>query len=413
VRGYRWVIVALLFCATTVNYIDRQILGILANTLQLEIGWSEVQYGFIVSAFQAAYAAGLIVFGWLIDRLGTRPGYIISITWWSLAAMGHVLASTPFGFGIARFLLGLGEAGNFPAAVKTVAEWFPRRERALAIGLFNCGSNIGAIVTPLLVPWLALAYGWRAAFLATGAVGLFWVAAWLLLYRTPAAHPWVSPAELAHIRSDPEESESRPSWRQLLAYRETWALLIARFLTDPVWWFYLYWAPKFLYARHGLTLDRIAMPLVVIYVFADAGSIFGGWMSSFLLRRGYSVNAARKLAILACAIMVVPVAFASHVNEMWLSVVLIGFAAAGHQGWAANMFAMISDLYPKNAVSTATGLAGFGGSAGGMLASTAVGLILQYTGSYAPALVWAGCSYLVILAILHVMIPRMAPLARS
>jgi ACS family hexuronate transporter-like MFS transporter len=219
----------------------------------------------------------------------------------------------------------------------------------------------------------------------------------------------VTRAELDHIHSDPEEPETPVRWAQLLAHRETWALLIARFLTDPVWWFYLYWAPKFLFTRHGLTLDRIAVPLVVIYLFADFGSIFGGWLSSFLLRRGYSVNAARKLAILACALMVAPVAFASYVDSMWLSVILIGFAAAGHQGWAANMFAMISDIYPKNAVSSATGLAGFGGSAGGMLASTAVGLILQYTGSYLPALVWAGCSYLVILAIIHVMIPRIGP----
>jgi len=409
--GFRWVIIALLFFATTVNYIDRQILGILAAPLQKEIGWSEAQYGFIVTAFQAAYAIGLLAFGWAIDWMGTRRGYVISITWWSLAAMAHALAATPFGFGIARFLLGFGEAGNFPAAVKTVAEWFPRRERALAVGLFNCGSNIGAILTPLLVPWIALRLGWRAAFLLTGASGLIWVAAWWRLYRSPSVHPRVSPAELAHIQSDHEESQAGVPWGQLLRYRQTWALILARFLTDPVWWFYLYWVPKFLYTQHGLTLDRIGPPLVAVYLAADAGSIFGGWLSSMLIRRGWSVNAARKLAILACALMVVPVTMAARVSNVWAAVAVLGLATAGHQGWASNMFAMISDIYPKNAVSTVTGISGFGGSVGGMLVASAVGLILQFTGSYVAIFAWAGFSYLFILGLIQIMIPRIEPVS--
>jgi MFS transporter, ACS family, hexuronate transporter len=403
---FRWVIVALLFAATTVNYIDRQILGILAVTLEKEIGWSEAEYGFIVTAFQTSYAVGLIAFGWIIDRIGTRKGYVLSISWWSVAAMAHALASTPFGFGVARLFLGLGEAGNFPAAVKTVAEWFPRRERALAVGLFNCGSNIGAILTPLVVPWIAIHFGWRAAFVITGGVGLFWVAAWWLLYESPERHPRVSPSELAHILSDREEKQGGVPWARILGYRQTWALIIARFLTDPVWWFYLYWVPKFLYTRHGLTLDRIGLPLVVVYLAADGGSIFGGWLSSMLIRRGWSVNAARKFAILICALMVVPVAFASQVDDLWVAVAILGMATAGHQGWAANMFAMISDIYPKNMVSTVTGISGFGGSVGGMLVASAVGLILQFTGSYVVIFGWAGMSYLIILAIIQVMIPR-------
>ena len=409
--GFRWVIIALLFFATTVNYIDRQILGILATPLQKEIGWSEAQYGFIVTAFQAAYAIGLLVFGWAIDRIGTRRGYVLSIAWWSLAAMAHALAATPFGFGLARFFLGFGEAGNFPAAVKTVAEWFPRRERALAVGLFNCGSNIGAILTPLMVPWIALHLGWRVAFLLTGALGLIWVVAWWLLYRSPSAHPRVSAAELAHIQSDHEENQAAVPWGQLLRYRQTWALILARFLTDPVWWFYLYWVPKFLYTQHGLTLDRIGPPLVVVYLAADAGSIFGGWLSSMLIRRGWSVNAARKLAILACALMVVPVITATHVSNVWAAVAVLGLATAGHQGWASNLFAMISDIYPKNAVSTVTGISGFGGSIGGMVVASAVGLILQFTGSYVAIFAWAGFSYLFILGLIQIMIPRIEPLS--
>lgn len=394
----RWYICALLFLATTINYVDRQILGILAVTLQTEFGWSESQYGLLVTAFNAAYAIGLLSFGRLIDAIGVRLGYVIAIGVWSVAACLHGLASSILQFGGARFLLGLGEAGNFPAAVKTVSEWFPVRERALAVGLFNCGSNIGAIVTPLVVPWIVLHYGWRAAFLITGAVGFVWIALWLLSYSSPPKLP-----------DHDDNVAPRPRFTTLLALRETWAWVIARFLTDPVWWFYLYWIPKFLYSQHGLTLDRIGLPLVTIYLAADFGSIFGGWLSSALLRRGWSVNAARKTAILVCALMVTPITFADRIADLWAAVAVISLAAAGHQGWAANMFATLADTYPKPAVSSIIGIAGFGGSVGGMVIATATGFILQATGSYKPVFIWAGVSYLVVLGLIHVVMPKLSP----
>jgi ACS family hexuronate transporter-like MFS transporter len=406
----RWYICALLFLATTVNYMDRQILGILAVTLEREIGWSESQYGLIVTCFNAAYAIGLLGFGRLIDVIGTKAGYVFSIALWSVAAALHGLAHSVLHFGAARFLLGLGEAGNFPAAVKTISEWFPARERALAVGLFNCGSNVGAIVTPLVVPWLALRYGWRWAFILTGLVGLLWVAGWLAVYAPPGKHPRVSASELAHIESGREAVEPAVSWASLLGYRETWAWVLARFLTDPVWWFYLYWIPKFLYSQHGLTLDRIGAPLVVIYLAADGGSIFGGWLSSRLIHRGWTINAARKTAILVCALMVTPMVFAARIADLWLAVLVVSMAAAGHQGWAANMFAALSDMYPKRAVSSMVGIAGFGGSVGGMIVAAATGFILEATGSYMPIFLWAGLSYLVILGLIQIMIPRIAPL---
>jgi ACS family hexuronate transporter-like MFS transporter len=294
--------------------------------------------------------------------------------------------------------------------VKTVSEWFPRKERAFAIGLFNCGSNIGAIVTPLLVPWIAIHMGWRWAFILTGAVGLLWIALWLALYRPPAKHPKLSNAEREYILSDADVPVAPVPWRQLLAYRQTWALIIARFLTDPVWWFYLYWVPKFLNAKHGLTLDKIGIPLVIIYLAADGGSIFGGWLSSTLIKRGWSINASRKFAILICALMVTPMAFASNTASTWVAVAVLSLATAGHQGWAANMFASISDMFPSHAVSSVAGITGFGGAVGGMLVASATGFILQATGSYVPIFVWAGFSYLLVLALIHVLIPRIQPI---
>ena len=397
--GYRWAICGLLFLATTINYIDRNVLGILAAPLGTEIGWSESQYGLIVTAFQAAYAIGLLGFGRVIDLVGTRAGYLLSIVLWSAAAAAHAFMRSALGFGVVRFFLGLGQGGNFPAAVKTVSEWFPRRERAFAIGLFNCGSNAGAIATPLLVPWLTLRFGWRWAFFVTGAIGLVWAPAWLLARRAPML-------EAGHG----EPAASVP-WRRLLAYRETWAILIARFLTDPVWWFYLFWVPKFLNSRYGLTLDRIGLPLVIIYLAANGGSVFGGWLSSMLLKRGWTVNAARKLAILVSALMVVPMAFGANLSSLWAAVAILSLATAGHQGWAANMFASLSDMFPARAVSSVTGITGFGGAIGGMCASTAVGFILQATGSYVPAFIWAGISYLVVLALIQVMIPKIQAVA--
>ncbi len=400
--GYRWVICGLLFFATTINYIDRQILGILAGTLQNEIGWTEPEYGYIVAAFQAAYATGLLVFGLLLDRFGTRAGYTLAIALWSVAAAAHGAARSVVAFSVCRAALGFGEAGNFPAAVKAVSEWFEKRERALAIGLFNSGSNIGAIITPALVPWIAVRYGWRAAFVFAGALGGLWIVLWLAAYRPRRA------AEAAEPRR-----ESKLSWRRLLASPPIWAFLIARFITDPVWWFYLYWAPKFLQSRYGLALEELSLPLIVIYSAAGAGSIFGGWLSSALLRRGWSTNAARKTAILVCALMTTPMVFGASVSSSWTAVVIVSLAAAGHQGWAANLFACLSDLFPKNAVSSAVGITGFGGAIGGIFAATATGCILERTGSYVPVFVWAGCAYLFVLGLIHLIAPRLEPVSIS
>ncbi|MGD0777118.1 MAG: MFS transporter [Candidatus Solibacter sp.] len=405
--GFRWTICALLFFATTVNYADRQILGILAPTLQREIGWSEAQYGLIVTAFQGAYAIGLLGMGRFIDRVGTRLGYSLALGWWSIAAMMHALAASAMGFGCARFLLGLGEAGNFPAAIKTVAEWFPKRERALATGVFNSGSNAGAILAPLLVPWLTLEFGWRWAFASVGGAGLLWIVAWLLIYREPAHHPRLSRAELDYISSEPAESVEHVPWRVLIANRPVWGLLLARFLTDPVWWFYLYWVPKFLNSQFGLKLDQIGLPVAGMYLASSAGGIFGGWLYSFLTEHGRGNNAARKLAMLACALMVLPIVLAPRVSNPWLATGLISLAMAGHCGWAANIFTIVSDIFPKRAVSSVTGICGFGGATGGMLVSSAVGFVLQATGSYLTIFALASFSYLVGLSIIHLMSPRL------
>lgn len=395
---FRWTVCALLFLATTINYVDRQILGILAGPLQTSLGWTESEYGYIVTAFQIAYAIGLLGFGRVIDFAGTRIGYSLAIGLWSLAATAHGFVRSVFGFGVARFFLGLGEAGNFPAAVKAAGEWFPPKERAFAIGVFNSGSTVGAITTPLIVPWIALRYGWQWAFIATGLVGLVWVPLWLCLYRRPGP--------CAGSAAFPEQA----GWLSLLSYPQTWALVIARFLTDPVWWFYLFWGPKFLQSRFGLTLDQLGPPLVGIYLISNVGGLFGGWLSSTLIKRGMTVNAARKLAILASALLVVPVSFSTLMSNTWTAVLFLGLAAAGHQGWASNLFAAIADIYPARAVASATGLSGFGGSVGGMVAASGAGILLEKTGSYAIPFAYAGGSYLLILLIIHVMIPRIGPI---
>jgi ACS family hexuronate transporter-like MFS transporter len=407
-RGhYRWVICVLLFFATTVNYIDRQVLGILASTLQEEIGWGEKEYGGIVTAFQAAYAVGLLAMGRVMDRIGTRRGLTLAVVFWSFAAMAHALARSAASFAFARFALGLGEAGNFPACLKAVAEWFPRKERALATGIFNAGSNVGAIVAPLLVPYLTLQFGWRWAFIVTGALGFVWVACWLVLYRLPQDHPRVGAAELARIRSDPPEPETRIPWWRLLPQRQTLAFALGKFLTDPIWWFYLYWVPKFLHQQYGLTLDKIGPPLVVIYLAADAGSIGGGWLSSALLKRGWTINAARKTAMLVCALCVVPIVFAAHASTLWVAVTLLSLATAGHQGWSANLFTTVSDMFPRRAVGSVVGLGGMAGSIGGMFVATAAGLILDATGSYWSLFLIAGTAYLLALAVIQLLAPRL------
>lgn len=409
-RGFRWTICALLFFATTINYMDRQVLGILAHTLEEALGWNEIEYSHIVMAFQAAYAIGLLGFGRLIDRIGTRHGYAASIVAWSVAAMAHALACGAFGFGAARFALGLGEAGNFPAAVKAVSEWFPRRERALATGLFNSGSNVGAILAPWLVPWITVRYGWQMAFIVLGAAGFVWLLFWYWLYATPAETRLVSPGELAHIHSDPPEAAAEKiPWRVLLRYRQTWAFVVGISFSAPIWWFYLYWLPKFLNKQYALDLESLGPPLMAIYTLTTAGSIAGGWLSGALLKRGWSVNASRKTALLLCALCVVPVVFAAQASDLWLATFLIGLAAAAHQGWAANLFTLASDLFPKQAVASVVGLGGMFGSIAAVAFSKSAGFILQATGSYWILFIMAGSAYLLALGIMQMLIPNMNP----
>ena len=415
---YRWTICALLFFATTINYIDRQVLGILAPDLQRSIGWNEVEYSHIVVAFQVAYAIGLVLTGRLLDTLGTRLGFAIAITLWSVAAMFHAAARSALGFGIARFCLGLGEAANFPASIKTVAEWFPKKERAFATGIFNAGSNVGAVIAPAVVPFIALTWSWQWAFILTGAIGFLWLALWLVVYRPPESHPRLSKAEFAHIRSDAEEPITPVPWLKLLGRRrgwklyptkQTWAFALGKFMSDPFWWFYLYWLPKFLNEKHGLSLSDLGPPLIVIYLIADVGSVGGGWLSSFFIKRGWTINRARKTTLLVCAVCVIPIVFAAKVSSLWGAVALISLATAAHQGWSANLFTLASDMFPRRAVGSVVGIGGMAGSVGGVVVSTAVGYILQWTGSYVPVFVLAGSAYLAALLVIHTLAPRLEP----
>ena len=406
---YRWRICGLLFFVTTLIYLDRQVLGVLAPALQRVIGWNEIQYGNIVTAFQAAYALGLLLSGRFIDRVGTRIGYALAIGLWTFATLGQSLARTVLAFAAARFVLGLAEAPNFPAAIKTVAEWFPRRERALSTGVFNSGANIGAIVAPLTAPWIAVHWGWPWAFVSMAAIGLVWVALWVRTYRRPHRHPRVSSAELNYIQSEPAEAAVPLPWLKLLPHRQTWAFVMGKFLTDPVWWFFLYWLPKFLNSRFGLTLTALGWPLVVVYTMSMAGSIAGGWLSARLLKRGWSLNAARKTAMLTCALAVLPIVFAATVRNVWIAVALLGLAAASHQGWSANLFTMVPDMFPKRAVGSVVGIGGFGGAISSMLSAAFTGLVLQITGNYFPMFVIAGSAYLVALLVVHLLAPRLSP----
>ncbi len=425
---YRWIVCALLFLAATVNYIDRQVIGILKPTLQGEFGWSEIDYADIVFSFQLAYAIGLVVSGRVMDRLGVKLGFAIAITVWSVAAMLHAeatligvpvmailevfglsYAASVAGFMAARFLLGLGESGNFPASIKAVAEWFPKRERAFATGLFNSGTNVGALLTPLIVPWITLTWGWYWAFVVTGAIGFGWLALWWFMYDRPERHGSVSQVELAYIRSDPEEPSTPLPWRTLLGYRQTWAFAIGKFMTDPIWWLYLFWIPDFLNRNHGINLTTMGPPLVAIYLVADGGSIGGGWLSSALIKRGWSVNAGRKTAMLVCALAVVPMVFASGAKSMWVAVSLISLAAAAHQGWSANIFTTASDMFPRHAVGSVVGIGGMAGAVGGMLIAKLTGYILEATGSYLPVFLIAAFTYLAALAIVHLLVPRLEP----
>ena len=404
---YRWIIAGLLFLAATINYIDRQVLSILAPDLQRTIGWSEIDYGNIVFSFQIAYALMLLVSGRIIDLVGTRVGFALAISWWSLACMGHALAASVPSFGMWRFLLGMGEAGNFPASIKSVAEWFPKRERALVTGIFNSGTNIGAILAPIAVPLIALHWGWQAAFIATGSLGFFWVICWLLVYRPPEGQSHLSARELAYIRSDPSEPEIQISWIPLLQHRQLWAFALGKFLTDPVWWFYLYWLPKFLSSVHGIKTIDMMRYLVVVYLIADVGSVAGGWFSSALLKSGWSTNRARKTVMFLCSALVAPVIFASQSQSPWGAIFLISLAAAAHQGWSANLFTLSSDMFPREAVASVVGIGGFAGALGGMLIAKVTGHILEWYGTYTPMFVVAGLAYLVALAAIQGLCPRL------
>jgi ACS family hexuronate transporter-like MFS transporter len=405
--SYRWAICILLFFATTINYIDRNVLGLLKPMLQIKIGWTEAEYGLIIAAFTAAYALGQAFFGRIIDKFGTKLSYSITVFIWSLAAMGHAVVRTPFGFGVARASLGIGESGNFPAAIKSIAEWFPKKERAFATGIFNSGANIGAVFAPIVVPWLTLTYGWQSAFIVTGAFGFIWLIFWYMTYERPEIHKKVNKKELEYILSDREEAiVEKISWTKLLTYKQTWAFVIGKFLTDPIWWFYLYWLPGFLNQKYKLDLSNVGWPLIIIYTMTSIGSIGGGWLSGKLIGMGWSINKSRKFVMLVCAILIVPIVIASKVS-LWTSVGLIGLAAACHQGWSANIFTTASDMFPKKAVGSIVGLGGTAGALGGVLFQVFTGFILQFTGSYFPLFIISGSAYLIAILIFHLLVPRM------
>jgi ACS family hexuronate transporter-like MFS transporter len=409
--GYRWTVCALLFAVTTVNYMDRQVLSILAPTLQREMHWSESQYGDVVSWFSLVYAFGFLAAGRWLDRVGVRSGFAWAVVAWSLAAIGHAFARTTAGFSAARAFLGLGESANFPGAIKTVALWFPKRERALAAGIFNAGTNTGAILTPLIVPWIALTWGWRWAFVVTGSLGFLWLVLWLALYRVPERHPRVSAAELALIQSDPPDPQGEGvRWLRLLGHRQTWAFVVGKLMADPVWWFYLYWLPKFLDTRYGIKLTHLALPLIVVYLVADIGSVGGGWLSSALIKRGWTVNRARKTAMLAMALLIVPTAFAPLAAGLWTGVLLVAVAAAAHQAWSANVYTLASDMFPRRAVGSVVGIGAFAGAMGGVLFQRATGRILEANGNnYMPIFAVCGLAYVSAWCIIHLLAPRLDP----
>ncbi len=415
--NYRWQICGLLLFATTVNYMDRQVLSLLAPRLQKQLGWTEAQYSYIGVAFQAAYAVGFLFAGRLLDVLGTRLGYAVSVLVWSAASLGHVLARGWVGFAVCRVFLGLGESGNFPAAVKTTAEWFPKRDRALAAGVFNSGSNLGLIVSALVVPFVAASpyLGWRYAFCITAFLDLLWLAAWLVLYRRPEDHPGVSAAELAYVRQDPPDPPAAAAgWLDVLGHRQAWAVAVAKCFTDPVWWFFQFWLPKYLVATYGVKTTALGLPVIVVYVAADVGSIGGGWVSSTLIRRGWTVNASRKAAMLLCALLVVPMVSAAHVHHMAGTVALFALAAAGHQGWSCNVYTLGSDLFPRRAVGSVIGFASMAGAGGSLVASLVIGQVLQRTGgNYSSLLVAAGCAYVLTLGVVQLIVPRLTPVGAA
>jgi len=417
--NYRWTVCALIFFATTVNYLDRQVIGILKPLLESDLGIGEKQYSHIIMAFQLLYGFGMVIAGRLIDKFGTKIGYGLSVILWSIAAMGHALAKGVLGFGFWRGFLGISEAGNFPAAIKSVAEWFPKKERALATGIFNSGTNVGAIVAPLAIPAIVVAWGWQAAFIITGAIGFIWVILWFIFYEIPEKHKKVSAGELAYINSDVDEqseTKEKVSWMKLLKYRQTWLFFIGKGLTDPIWWFYLFWIPGWLSTVRGAGLDvkSFGLPLAFIYTMTTVGSIGGGWVSGYMIKKGMTPFKARKVTMLIFAVLVVPIIFAQSPSvSTWGAVCLIALAASSHQAWSANIFTTVSDAFPKKAISSVTGIGGMAGAVGGAFISYIAGDIIQHfkdlghieTG-YVVMFSIAGSAYLLAWAIMNIFAPK-------
>ncbi|MGW8257576.1 MAG: MFS transporter [Thermoguttaceae bacterium] len=405
IGSYRWVICGLLFFATSINYMDRQVLGILAPVLQKDIGWNEVEYAQIVTAFHFSYAVGMLGMGRLIDVIGVRWGYSLSIFVWSLAIMAHSMVRSVLGFGVVRSALGIGEAGNFPAAVKAVSQWFAKREHSLAIGIFNSGSNVGAILAPLTVPWLNSRFGWQGAFLALGLLGFIWILAWLFAYRGEPVTEKIaekSPVQAVGFK------KRMIQWVNLLRYRQSWAYVVGMGLSSPIWWFYLFWLPKFLVSQFNLNIQNFGVPLAMVYTMACVGSVGGGWLPNFLLNRGWSLNASRKTAMLVCALCVLPVMGTTLAPNAWLASFLIGMATMAHQGWAANVFALASDLFPQHAVASVVGLGGMFGSLGAVAFAEGTGFILEiWPNGYWLLFLVSGTIYLISLVIIHLLIPKM------
>ncbi|MFH4967439.1 MFS transporter [Gaetbulibacter sp. M240] len=417
IGNYRYRILALLMFATTINYFDRSIIGVLAPTLEKLFHWTNTDYAYITISFKVAYAIGMLSMGGIIDRLGTKKGYILSIGTWSVFGMLHALVRPGWsiiGFVVARFGLGLGESGNFPAAIKTTAEWFPKKDRAFATGLFNAATSLGAIAAPFVVGWIVHEDGknWQIPFLITGVLSAVWVYLWHKMYKKPEKHPKVSKEELDYINSDSEiENEDKLPWTAVASKRQTWAFAVAK-ITDAVWWFYLFWGAKFLADTFGVNIHDIALPMFVIYILADGGSILGGYLSGVFIKRGWSINKARKSTLAICAVIILPVALVATTKNEWLAVFLIGLGAAGHQAWSANIFTLVSDVFPKKATASVVGIGGMVGALAGIVADFALGSVLDEAGNngYFWAFLIAGFCYLIILGIVHLLMPKMTPL---
>jgi len=384
----RWYICGLLFLGTTINYVDRGTIAILAPKLQTTFRWTESDYGWIINAFMVAYAIMMVASGGIIDRVGTRAGYALAMGWWSLAAIGHALARGVLSFGLARFMLGAGEAGNFPASIKSVAEWFPKRERALATGIFNSGTSIGTVVAYPIVSWMYLRWGWQVAFIGTGALGFVCLIAWVALYRLPQQHAWLTPEELRHIEMreaiEPEGPKAKLPWTAILRRRPAWGFTLAKFMTDPIWWFYIFWLPKYLVGARGFTIAKLQWFGMIPFLLSVPGGVLGGWLSGYLIRRGWSVNAARKTAMLICALSMPTGIFAAFADSPWVAIALISISTAAHQGWSANVFTLASDIFPKKDVASVVGIGGCAGAVGGAIIAPVAGYTLQLTHSYIP-----------------------------